>query len=113
MTLTAKVISKPACKVVWYRDEVEIKPTFKIKMTHVSDVVTLLINGATQKMSGVYKCVATNPAGSTDHKATVTVSEKMEPPKFVTKLLNKDVKEGLKATLTCSVKGKPLPEVTW
>jgi len=37
----------------------------------------------------------------------------MEPPVFVVKPINKDVKEEGKATFECKLKGKPLPEVTW
>ena len=40
-------------------------------------------------------------------------AEKMEPPVFVVKPINKDVKEEGKATFECKLKGKPLPEVTW
>lgn len=43
----------------------------------------------------------------------IAVTEKMEPPVFVTKPVNKDVKEEGKATFECKIKGKPLPEVTW
>jgi len=43
----------------------------------------------------------------------IVVTEKMEPPVFVTKPVNKDVKEEGKATFECKIKGKPLPEVTW
>lgn len=37
----------------------------------------------------------------------------MEPPTFVQKPANKDVKEGTKVRFDCTVKGKPTPEVTW
>jgi len=40
-------------------------------------------------------------------------TEKMEPPVFLVKPVNKDVKEEGKATFECKLKGKPLPEVTW
>ena len=39
--------------------------------------------------------------------------EKMEPPQFTQKPMNKDVKEGAKARFDATVKGKPLPEVVW
>ena len=37
----------------------------------------------------------------------------MEPPVFVVKPVNKDVKEEGKVTFESKLKGKPLPEVTW
>ena len=43
----------------------------------------------------------------------IIVAEKMEPPVFLVKPVNKDVKEEGKATFECKLKGKPLPEVTW
>jgi len=43
----------------------------------------------------------------------IDVTEKMEPPVFVVKPVNKDAKEEGKATFECKLKGKPLPEVTW
>ena len=45
--------------------------------------------------------------------AATAVTEKMEPPVFLVKPVNKDVKEEGKATFECKLKGKPLPEITW
>ena len=41
------------------------------------------------------------------------VTEKMEPPVFVQKPFNKDVKEGVKVRFDAVVKGVPLPDITW
>merc|ERR1712227_272133 len=40
------------------------------------ETCTLQISGVTEKMSGVYKCVATNKDGTIEHKTVVTVVEK-------------------------------------
>ena len=96
-----------------FRDDTKLHSSFKIKMGRSGDQYTLTISGTTTKQSGLYRCVATNKLGKAEHSAQVTINEKMEPPKFTTKLSNKDVKEGQKCTMTCQVKGKPLPELTW
>ena len=76
LTLTCKVIGKPEPEIKWYRDNQEIKQTFKIKTTKVKEVVTLTITGVTLQMTGDYKVVAKNPAGETEHVARVTVCGK-------------------------------------
>ena len=74
LTLTCKVIGKPVPEVKWFRDTTELQPTFKQKMTKEKETCTLQISGVTQKMTGVYKCVATNKAGTAECANTVTVT---------------------------------------
>lgn len=73
LTLICKVTGKPEPTVKWFQDDTEIKPTFKNKITKDKETCTLLITGFTAKMAGVYKCVATNKAGTATHEAPVTV----------------------------------------
>jgi hypothetical protein len=56
-----------------FREETELQPTFKQKMTRTGDVCTLDIAGVTLKMSGTYRCVAENVAGKAECAALVTV----------------------------------------
>ena len=55
------------------RDEAELQPTFKIKMSRDGDVCTLQMSGVTLKMSGEYRCVAVNSAGEAVCAANVAV----------------------------------------
>ena len=68
-----KVKGKPEPEVKWFSNGKEIKPTFKIKMTKEQEVATLTITGVTLNMTGEYKVVATNTAGTTEHIAKITV----------------------------------------
>merc|ERR1712029_1004646 len=90
LTLTAKVTGKPEPTVTWFRDDKEIQKTFKNKMTKTGEICTLQISGVTEKMSGVYKCVATNKEGTIEHKAVVTVGKKSEPEKNLEKIEKPD-----------------------
>ena len=57
-----------------HRDDTELQKTFKVKMSKQKDLVTLTITGVTQKMSGVYQCVAKNSAGRATHEAKINVT---------------------------------------
>jgi hypothetical protein len=113
LILKATVTGKPEPTVKWFRDDTELAKSFKLKTSKTGDVVSLSLSGATTKQSGVYRCVAENRAGSAVCEAPVTIAEKMEPPKFTQKPMNKDLKEGAKAVFAATAKGKPAPEITW
>ena len=109
--LKAKVKGDPNPDVTWYFNETEITPTFKNKITHTGEECTLVISGATTKMTGVYKIVAYNTFGHCEYSAQINVTEKMEPPKFTVKPMNKEVKEGEPIKLVAKAKGSPKPEL--
>jgi len=56
-----------------FREETELQTTFKQKMTQSGDVCTLNVAGVTTKMSGTYRCVSSNSAGTAECSAVVTV----------------------------------------
>ena len=47
-------------------------------MTREKEVATLTISGVTKQMTGEYAIVATNSAGTTTHKATITICGKLD-----------------------------------
>ena len=112
LTLKVKVVGQPAPTLKWFRDTNELKPTFKIKITHDGDDWTLTIPGVTKVMSGVYKVVATNSFGEVEHAAQITVCEKMVPAKFTLKPMNKEVKESQPIKLASQALGTPKPDIT-
>ena len=86
LTLTVKVTGKPEPEIKWFTNGKEIKPTFKIKMTKDKEVATLNITGVTLNMTGEYKVVATNPAGTTEHTAKINVCGEYNDWKGITVL---------------------------
>ena len=56
-----------------FREETELTTTFKQKMTQDGDTVTLVSSGVTQKMSGVYRCVAENSVGTATCSAVINI----------------------------------------
>ncbi len=65
---------------IFFRDEAKLAASFKIKMTSVGEVYTLIVSGITVKMGGNYKCVATNKKGTAQHSAMITVSDGKPKP---------------------------------
>ena len=75
LELKCKVDGSPMPEVKWFRDNKEVQPTLKVKITKSKDVHTLTITGVTEKSTGgVYKVIATNKAGKAEHSANVEIT---------------------------------------
>ena len=106
------MIGEPSPDVKWFKNDAELKPTFKNKITHDGEDCTLTIPGVKKVMSGIYKVVATNEFGSTEYAANVTICDKLIPSKFTIKPMNKEVKEGQPIKFVSQAIGTPKPEIT-
>lgn len=73
LVLTTKVTGIPRPKITWFREEVEVKQTYKTKITYAEDVATLTINTIEKRQTGIYKCVAKNTAGSAETVCQITI----------------------------------------
>lgn len=71
--LDIKVSGKPEPTVEWFKDNKPIKKTKNIEIVVKDDERTLLIRGGKPDDSGVYKCVATNPAGTATRTYEVNI----------------------------------------
>nr|XP_053626611.1 cell adhesion molecule Dscam2-like isoform X3 [Cherax quadricarinatus] len=60
--------------------------------------------------SGVYTCVASNPAGQTNHSVTLTV---LVPPRWIVEPTDKAFALGSDARLECKADGFPRPSLGW
>lgn len=74
LELKVKVKGRPVPSVTWLKDEREVAPSIKIKISKSEDVHTLSIQQVTQTHTGQYKCVAVNSLGRIEHIANVTVT---------------------------------------
>ncbi|KRJ98240.1 Down syndrome cell adhesion molecule-like protein Dscam2 isoform X43 [Drosophila yakuba] len=59
---------------------------------------------------GVYKCIATNPAGTSEYVAELQVNV---PPRWILEPTDKAFAQGSDAKVECKADGFPKPQVTW
>lgn len=99
--LPARVVGNPVPEVSWLKNNKPLKPSDRVKQTYDGENIELIIFNADSELdTGVYKCVATNPEGTTTHGARVTVD--VEAVYFTKKLKkNITVEEGRQLTLEC------------
>ncbi|VDO54074.1 unnamed protein product, partial [Onchocerca flexuosa] len=74
---------------------------------------TLTIKEARLEDVGTYSCKAVNVAGTEKTEAKFAVISELSAPLFTDEIGELEIQEGEKAELTCTVVGKPTPEVTW
>lgn len=77
LSLMAKVTGTPRPEVTWYRNNKELVVTPNVKLSYEDDTCSLIIKKMTMDLEGQYKCVAQNPAGTTDISAKVVVEGKV------------------------------------
>ncbi|XP_067846589.1 hemicentin-1 isoform X2 [Heptranchias perlo] len=97
----------PQPHIVWTHNDMFIMGTSRHMLTKGG---SLIIRHASQKDSGVYTCLASNPAG-TDRQASILTY--IEAPKVT--VVQKEILIGLGDTsvLECRTTGVPEPEVKW
>uniref|UniRef100_A0A9J2P3W7 Immunoglobulin I-set domain protein n=1 Tax=Ascaris lumbricoides TaxID=6252 RepID=A0A9J2P3W7_ASCLU len=113
--LSVTVAGKPEPEVKWFKDgvPVNIDNAHIISRKGESGQHTLIIKEARLEDSGSYSCKAVNKAGTTETKAKFAVEEELMVPVFEEPLHEFEVSQGNRAELSCTVVGKPEPEVKW
>lgn len=80
--LTCKVFAHPRAKVVWLKDQKEIKNKKDKRILHEDKAMrTLTIEHTTKHDLGTYTCVATNQMGEVSKEIIVTATP--AKPKFI------------------------------
>lgn len=116
LELKCKVTGEPKPTIKWFKDNKEIKPTSLTKLTQDGPVCILKTIKCTKNDVGVYKCVATNPAGSAECEAAITLEEekpKEKKPEFEEIFQSISLKPNDVLELKCKVTGEPKPTIQW
>lgn len=115
VTFRCKITAKPAPQVTWQKGDKVIKPSKYFQMPKDGDYCTLKISEAFPEDEGVYKCVATNPAGtiSTQANLKVLAPVSQDVPPALTPMKDVIVPEGSPAQFKTTVSGKPKPTIQW
>ncbi|XP_051895600.1 basement membrane-specific heparan sulfate proteoglycan core protein isoform X2 [Pristis pectinata] len=101
----------PSPTLTWKKRGGELPPQAKIERT---DIGTLIIPSITAAQAGVYLCVGTNTAGSSEGRIEVTVFPSQgSVPLVRIQPSPASVTEGEMLELFCQATGDPRPEITW
>ena len=107
------VHGKPEPEIEWFKDDVAVKTSKRVKTYFDSEVCKLIISETVTDDEGEYKCVATNEHGSASCSAELLVKEAIVMPEFKEKMKHITVTEGDTARFGVHVIGNPKPETEW
>ncbi|CAF1262379.1 unnamed protein product, partial [Rotaria sordida] len=108
LTVETNGIPKPTVK--WYFNDQELKNTAKTKIESKQNTHTLTLPKVDLPDEGVYKCIATNPDGTIETKANISVCTK---PKVDGKVNDVTIQINDSAELRTKFSGIPKPTVAW
>lgn len=110
-----KISAKPAPQIKWQKGEKVIKPSKYFQMVKDVDLYTLKISEAFPEDEGVYKCVASNPAGTVTSQANLRVlaPDSQDVLPSLTPMKDIIIPEGTPAQFKTTVSGKPKPTIQW
>uniref|UniRef100_S4RBA9 Ig-like domain-containing protein n=1 Tax=Petromyzon marinus TaxID=7757 RepID=S4RBA9_PETMA len=111
--LECQVAGTPQIRVSWYKGSQKLKSGDKCKMAFKNNLATLELRSLTKADTGDYSCKAENDFGSATSLASLSVSERKNPPYFTRKLKDWQAVEGTAATFDCRVTGTPPFSFIW
>ncbi|MEQ2170438.1 hypothetical protein GOODEAATRI_000278 [Goodea atripinnis] len=109
-SMDCKVSGSQPMTIVWFKDDQEVELGAKFQSEFKDSSATLRVNRLEKADSGVYKCRATNSAGSKETSGTLYVKE---PPVFTEKPENQDVIPGAKVSFRAAFTGTAPLAVKW
>ncbi|EFP01463.1 hypothetical protein CRE_24008 [Caenorhabditis remanei] len=112
-----KVTGYPLPDITWYKDDVQLHEDERHTFYSDEDgFFAMTIDPVQVTDTGRYTCMATNEYGQASTSAffrVLKVEKEAAPPAFVTKLQDKECKEGDVIDFECEVEGWPEPELVW
>ncbi|KTF76822.1 hypothetical protein cypCar_00021533 [Cyprinus carpio] len=106
--LECRVTGVPHPDVLWYKGEVQLKPSAVLSMDPQRGILSIQQTQDTD--AGEYTCVAINSAGSAQGYITLDVGS---APQFTRKPTDLSADIGTNITLPCHAQGHPKPQVSW
>lgn len=118
--MEAVVEANPVASFQWFQDSRPIQASPGVRIVTSENKSVLLLNDVIVEQAGSYTVRAENVGGSVTCTSTMNVVEEeweevteFVAPKFEKPLVPLQVMDGEKVTLTCKVRGKPIPKVEW
>lgn len=104
----------PDPEILWFSNGVDIseKDTFDNRIHILSDG-TLMIQSAGSEDVGQYECMARNSAGEVKSLAYSLSLIDQREPSAVINTRDVEVQKGASAIISCTVRGNPIPQITW
>lgn len=124
LTLECTVKGDPDPQIQWSKNGKSISSSEIMNLKYKNGVATLTINEVYPEDEGLYSCTATNSVGSTETKCNLKIktlenghakhsSGTDKPPKIVSHLESRSVKDGEAITLACRIIGSDKFDVVW
>ncbi|XP_055385446.1 twitchin isoform X34 [Condylostylus longicornis] len=124
LLLSCIVKGDPEPQITWHKNGKAISSSEVVDLKYKNGIATLTIHEVFPEDEGVYTCTATNSMGSIETKSKLTIkpmakdSTKRQtgadkPPKIVSHLESRFVKDGECVTLACRIIGAERFDVVW
>jgi len=126
LVLQCTVVGDPEPQITWTKNGKTISSSEIMNLKYKNGVAKLTINEVYPEDEGVYTCTATNSVGTTETKSKLTVklmenghvkhsnaTGSDKPPKIVSHLESRFVKDGEAITLACRIIGSDKFDIVW
>lgn len=111
--LTCKVTGSPQPTIQWFKNELPLDISHRIKSEFDGQNCSLTLAAAELEDAGDYKCVVSNEHGRASSRAEVVISEETKKPKVEEALRDVCAFERGEARFDVRFSGYPKPDIKW